>query len=67
MSKLIKVEGHEALCRDAQSNGIVNTDLVGLAAARQAKRKIIESQDKIDKLERRLDKLELLLQSMIGE
>lgn len=67
MSKLLKIEGHESLCKEAQSGGIINTDLVGLAAARKAKQKIIESQAKIDTLESRIDRLELLLQSMMGE
>lgn len=67
MRELLKVEGVEGLSKDAQSGGVINTDAAGLKAARAAKQKILEGHSKIESLENRIERLESLLNKLVGE
>ena len=66
MRNLLRVDGHDKLSKDAQTGGVVNTDVDGLNAARAAKRKLLESRNKIESLEDRVKKLESLIEQIIG-
>lgn len=67
MQSLLKVKGHERLCKDAQSGGVINTDKDGLRAAREAKQRLLENRSKIEKLEQRINELESLFTRLLGE
>lgn len=67
MRTLVKVQGHDKLSKDAQSGGVINNDLDGLKAAKAAKQKILESQNKIDSLEQRINQLEELFKRALEE
>lgn len=67
MIKPLKVKGHDKLSKDAQSGGIINNDTDSLAAARAARRKILEDKQKISSLEQRVSDLEAMFKRLLEE
>lgn len=65
--KTLRVEGHDKLSKDAHSGGIINNDTDSLAAARAARRKILEDKQKISSLEQRVNDLEQLFKKLLGD
>lgn len=67
MQDLLKVTGHDKLSKDARSGGVINIDGDGLRAARAAKRRMLENKNTIEALEQRINRLESMINQLLGE
>jgi len=65
MNNLLHVEGIPGLRKDAQSGGVLNTDREALLAARQLKEQKLGEKAHIDNLEKKVDRLEALLNQLL--
>lgn len=65
--ELVKVEGAPGLRRDTQSGAIINTDRDALLAARSVKARKLAEQETIKTLEDKVERLEALLNKLLGE
>lgn len=62
---LLHVEGLPDLRKDAQTGGVLNTDREALLAARQLKQQKLDEKAHIDNLEKKVDRLETLLNQLL--
>lgn len=63
---LDKVEGHDWLAKDRQSNAVVNTDSSSLAKAKDAKARIIKDRERISNLENQVNALDAKLDKILN-
>lgn len=64
---LIQVEGNPALRKDAQTGAVINNDREALLAARRLKDQRLAEINKVNELEDKVAKMELLLKQLLGE
>lgn len=62
-----KVRGREHLYKDPRTGVLINTDSDGFEAARFAKQRILDSNQKQIELEQRIEKLESILNELALE
>lgn len=67
MNHLAKVEGHSELRKDMHSGAVINTDEEALFAARKRKKEILESKEKMEILENKVEWLEIQLKQLLEE
>lgn len=65
MSKHIQVDGHPSLVRDRETGAILNINKASIRAARQAKQSRKISEERLDRMEARIDKLTELLHKLV--
>lgn len=61
---MLKVEGKEGLVKDPHTQAVVNTDDESFRAAKQAKKRILESRERERNLQERLERLEQVVEKL---
>ncbi|AND75045.1 hypothetical protein pf16_122 [Pseudomonas phage pf16] len=64
---LLLVEGNPGLRKDAQTGAVINNDREALLAARRLKEQRLAEINKVNELEDKVAKMELLLKQLLGE
>jgi hypothetical protein len=62
---MMKIEGKEGLVKDPQNQSVINTDDDAFRAAKQAKRRILESRKRESDMQERLEKLERVVEQLM--
>ena len=63
--KKVKIQDHEELVRDAETQAVLNTDLTSLEAYRKQRNRIRQKDDEVKTIRQELDEIKDILQLLV--
>jgi hypothetical protein len=67
MKKYFKIEGEQDLIKDKETGAILNTNMDSLSAYKQKRKKDIEQENRVDKMESDIGDIKSMLKELLNK